>query len=39
MVLNKIFSGYNQEDAQEFYQLVMNLLEENIKMNSSSYQP
>lgn len=30
------FSGYNQEDAQEFYQLVMNLLErEYKKMNSS----
>ncbi|KAK6204754.1 uncharacterized protein RJT21DRAFT_10939 [Scheffersomyces amazonensis] len=30
------FSGYNQEDAQEFYQLVMNLLEREYKKMTSS---
>ena len=25
------FTGYNQEDAQEFYQLVMNLVESEYK--------
>ncbi|CAX43079.1 ubiquitin carboxyl-terminal hydrolase, putative [Candida dubliniensis CD36] len=33
------FSGYNQEDAQEFYQLVMNLLEREYKKMSSSRLP
>ncbi|KAK6465714.1 Ubp1 protein [Scheffersomyces coipomensis] len=30
------FSGYNQEDAQEFYQLVMNILEREYKKMTSS---
>ncbi|KAK6459573.1 uncharacterized protein RJT20DRAFT_124820 [Scheffersomyces xylosifermentans] len=33
------FSGYNQEDAQEFYQLVMRLLEREYKNVSSSRMP
>ncbi|RLV95942.1 Ubiquitin carboxyl-terminal hydrolase 1 [Spathaspora sp. JA1] len=33
------FSGYNQEDAQEFYQLVMNLLEREHKNVSTSRMP
>ncbi|EGW31673.1 uncharacterized protein SPAPADRAFT_62284 [Spathaspora passalidarum NRRL Y-27907] len=33
------FSGYNQEDAQEFYQLVMNLLEREYKNVSTSRMP
>ncbi|CAI5758130.1 unnamed protein product [Candida verbasci] len=33
------FSGYNQEDAQEFYQLVMNLLEKEFKTMNSSRLP
>lgn len=28
------FSGYNQEDAQEFYQLIFGLLEKEIKANT-----
>lgn len=30
------FSGYNQEDAQEFYQVVMNLVEKEYKKMTSS---
>lgn len=30
------FTGYNQEDAQEFYQLVMNLVEKEYKKLTSS---
>ncbi|CCE88619.1 Piso0_001391 [Millerozyma farinosa CBS 7064] len=30
------FTGYNQEDAQEFYQLVMGLLEKEFKSSSKS---
>ncbi|KAG2736552.1 hypothetical protein G9P44_000642 [Scheffersomyces stipitis] len=33
------FSGYNQEDAQEFYQLVMSLLEREYKKVSQSRLP
>lgn len=33
------FTGYNQEDAQEFYQLVMNLVESEYKKVSQSRQP
>ncbi|KAI3406245.2 UBP1 [Candida oxycetoniae] len=33
------FSGYNQEDAQEFYQLIMNLLEKEFKKMSVSRLP
>lgn len=32
------FTGYNQEDAQEFYQLVMNLVETEYKKDSKSRQ-
>lgn len=32
------FTGYNQEDAQEFYQLVMNLVESEYKKDSKSRQ-
>ncbi|RCK64361.1 Ubiquitin carboxyl-terminal hydrolase 1 [Candida viswanathii] len=33
------FLGYNQEDAQEFYQLLMNLLEKEYKKMNSSRLP
>lgn len=33
------FSGYNQEDAQEFYQLIMNILEKEFKKISQSRLP
>ncbi|CAK9439177.1 uncharacterized protein LODBEIA_P34010 [Lodderomyces beijingensis] len=33
------FSGYSQEDAQEFYQLIMNLLEKEFKKMSLSRLP
>ena len=33
------FSGYNQEDAQEFYQLIMGLLEKEFKKMSLSRLP
>lgn len=33
------FSGYNQEDAQEFYQLIMNILEKEFKKITQSRLP
>ena len=39
MVQKEFLLGYNQEDAQEFYQLVMSLLEKEYKQINTSRLP